>query len=493
MLLTIDAVSKAIFHAPENSIGFLSKQAADSALMGARGNSGVILSQLFRGIARGLAGKNDATTEEMAKAFRYGVLYAYRAVTKPMEGTILTVAKGIAKGAYIAVRSGAPFKEILLTAIHSGQLELARTPELLPVLKEAGVVDAGGQGLIVFLQGCLQGLESGALETKTVESQSRFEMLQSEAFGLDEGMNEPDCPYCTEFIVKHCTVNLKDAKGKLLTLGQSIVLAAENELLKVHIHTADPGAVLATAIQWGSLHDIKVDNMQDQHRMLHQPPRKKSGIAVISVAAGKGIADMMTKIGAEAIISGGQTMNPPVEEFVTAVQTGNAEQYIILPNNKNIVLAAAQAKKLLGDKVAVLPTLTIPQGISALLGFDASRSLPENLSSMQERIRQVRSASVTNAVRDSILDGHSISEGSFIGLCENALIAEGHDLEAVLMETVRQLIESGSEIISLYYGEKVSKSTAKILAEVLAKKFPEMSVELYDGGQPNYQWIIGVE
>ncbi|MBP2641174.1 MAG: domain fusion protein YloV [Firmicutes bacterium] len=493
MLLTLDAVSKEVSCAPETSIGTLSKRAADSAIMGARGNSGVILSQLFRGIARGLAGKKEATTAELAKAFRYGVLYAYRAVAKPMEGTILTVAKGIAKGAYMAVRDGSSFKEILSASIQTGQVELARTPELLPVLKEAGVVDAGGQGLIVFFQGCLKGLEENEIETEIMDVRPQFEMVQPEAFGLNEGMTEQVHPYCTEFIVKRCRVSAKAAQKKLLPLGESIVLAADNALLKVHIHTANPGAVLGAAIQWGSLHDIKVDNMQDQHRTLHQPSPRKAGLAVISVAAGKGITDMMVKLGAEVVISGGQTMNPPVEEFVTAVQTGNAKQYIILPNNKNIVLAAAQAKKILGDKVAVLPTLTIPQGFAALLGFNAGHSLPENLTSMQQRLLQVRSGSVTNAVRDSVLDGHTIAAGAFIGFCENQLAATGQELGTVLVETIRQLIEADSEIISLYYGQQVSADEAKTMSAFLIDRFPDLGVELYYGGQPNYQWIISVE
>ncbi|MCX7780376.1 MAG: DAK2 domain-containing protein, partial [Negativicutes bacterium] len=384
MLLTLSAVAKAVAEAPEGGIGFLSKRAADSAIMGARGNSGVILSQIFRGIARGLTGKDTASSEAIGKAFQYGILYAYRAVAKPVEGTILTVAKGIAKGAHRAVRDKAPFAELLAEAIAAGEAELARTPELLPVLKDAGVVDAGGRGLITFLKGCLEGLGRGY-----TGPEADFDRALYVPGTVKAAKKDATHPYCTEFIVRETTVTVAAARSQLEQFGDSLVLAGGDQLLKVHIHTGHPGLVLETAITWGTLHDIKIDNMTDQHTQRTASVQDRQGLAVISVVSGAGLAAIMQKFGAQ-LIFGGQTMNPPVEDFIAAVHSGSAKEYIILPNNKNIILAAVQAKKLLGEKVEVLPTTSMAQGLAALVAFNASAGLAENMAAMQARIQSVR-------------------------------------------------------------------------------------------------------
>lgn len=499
MLLTLGAVAKAVSEAPDEGIGSLARRGAASAIMGARGNSGVILSQLLRGIARGLSGKDTATSDEVGKAFQYGVLYAYRAVARPVEGTILTVAKGIAKGTRRAVREQATFSDILAEAIDAGQEELKRTPELLPALKAAGVVDAGGQGLIVFLAGCLEGLEG------------RFSGPEAD-FGRTltvPGITADSTvahPYCTEFIVKRFAASLVEVKRQLEQMGESLVLAPGEDILKVHIHTAHPGAVLESAITWGTLHDIKIDNMADQHRQTLAvdeplppipPPIAavpcRAKLAVISVAAGQGLVAIMRQLGADIVISGGQTMNPPVEKFITAVHNGLAEQYIILPNNKNIVLAAAQAKKLLGERVAILPTTNIPQGLAAILAFDPDSPLAVNLQRMAEAQASVRAGGLAIAVRDSVVDGQTVPEGSFIGVIDGSVVVWADELSSALRQLTGHMTKPDSSMVSLYYGAELAEPEANRLAEELGRELAGIEVQVYFGGQPHYQFIVSVE
>lgn len=499
MLLTLGAVAKAVAEAPDEGIGSLSRRSADSAIMGARGNSGVILSQLLRGIARGLSGKDKATSAEVGKAFQYGVLYAYRAVARPVEGTILTVAKGIAKGAHRAVRERVAFADILTEAIRAGQEELKRTPELLPALKAAGVVDAGGQGLIVFLAGCLEGLEGRFSGPEADFGRT----LTVPAMVAETNIAHP---YCTEFIVKRFTAGLNEVKRQLEQMGDSLVLAQGESVLKVHIHTAHPGAVLESAIAWGTLHDIKIDNMADQHRettmqneplatfnTAAEPLAAKGGLAVISVVSGDGLIDIMRQMGAGVIISGGQTMNPPVEEFMAAVHNGPAERYIILPNNKNIVLAAAQAKKLLGDRVAIIPTVNVPQGLAAVLAFDPERDLEANVALMTEAQAAVKSGSVTIAVRDSQVEGQTVPAGAYIGVIEGRVAVWADSLQGALTALVEYLAGPETGMISLYYGAGLAESEAQALAGLLRATLSDIEVEVYSGGQPHYQFIVSVE
>lgn len=488
MLLTLGAVARAVNESTDTGIGALSKRAADSAIMGARGNSGVILSQIFRGIARGLGGKERATSPEVGKAFQYGVLYAYRAVSKPVEGTILTVAKGIAKGAHRAVREGLAFVDILTEAIRAGELELAKTPELLPILKAAGVVDAGGKGLLVFLAGCLEGLGVEYTELE-VDFDSTLKAVFAEQPKVDL-VN----PYCTELLVKGCNISTAEAKKHLISMGDSLVVAEGSDFMKIHVHTARPGAVLELATSWGTLHDIKVDNMADQHRQTTTIiPKQRSGVAIISVAGGPGLAEIMSQMGADIIIMGGQTMNPPVEDFIDAVERGDAEKYIILPNNKNIILAAEQVKKMLGDRVEIVPTANVPQGLAALVAFDADCALQSNVEHMTERLSEVQAAAVTRAVRDSMVDGHKVASGRFIGVMDNRVLVDGDDLKEALSKLVKKLLKPESEMISLYYGAGLAESEAQELAESLEAQFPSVEVQIYLGGQPHYHFIISIE
>lgn len=492
MLRTLGAVARAVAEASETSIGELSKKAATSAIMGARGNSGVILSQIFRGLARGLEGKDTVCSAGLGKAFQYGVLYAYRSVSKPVEGTILTVAKGIAKGAHHAVRADLPIMEILKEAVAGGNRELARTPDLLPALKAAGVVDAGGKGLIVFLEGCIAGLGGDLPTTPEVTFEKSFKAaakMPAEDFEITR-------PYCTEFMVKDSTVKAVEARKVLMEMGDSLVVADGGEILKIHIHTDNPGKVLAQGISWGSLHDIKVDNMADQHRSLVIDEEAKDPelkVAVISVAAGEGLAEIMKGLGASIIISGGQSMNPSVEEFVDAVNSNIAEKYIILPNNSNIVLAAAQVKKMLGDRVEIVPTVNTPQGLSVLMAFDPSLDIMESVNHMTEAMQGVREAAITQAVRDSKVDGVLVEEGAYLGVIGGKVKLYGDNINKVIVDTVKKISDDECEVVSLYYGKDIRTEDAEAFAEMLEDNFPDLEVEIYAGGQPHYHLLISVE
>lgn len=494
MMRTMEAVHRALLPLDTDSAAEVGAAAAKSAIMGARGNSGVILSQLLRGIGRGLAGKARVTGNELGKAFQFGILYAYRSVAKPVEGTILTVARGIAKEAYHAVRRGEDFTEILTEAIAGGKKELARTPELLPALKAAGVVDAGGQGLIVFLQGCLNGLLGKNLpeENEQQISVNKIAALPAEEVDLTN-------PYCTEFIVKNTAVDDKTVRAALAPLGNSLIVAAMDDVVKVHIHTANPGTVLQHGLSWGTLHDIKIDNMAEQHEhrvfsaaaVAQQP--KKEGVGLVSVAAGSGIAEIMLAQGVTDIIGGGQSMNPPVEDFVTAIENGAYSKYIILPNNKNIVLAAQQAQKLLGaDKVAYVPTVNLAQGIAAILAFDTQAGMEANVEAMTEAMQQAHCAAVSTAVRDSVVGGLPIIKGDYIGLLENKIVCTGSGLNEAAVGAV-QKAGTDWELLTLYYGSDITENEAQSAAAELEKLCPGAEVQVLEGAQPLYPLIITLE
>lgn len=489
MLHTMSAVADAVSKLENATIGEVGQAAAKSAILGARGNSGVILSQLLHGIGKGLAGKTAATNNEIGKAFQYGVLYAYRSVSRPVEGTILTVARGIAKGAYHAVREGREFTEVLQQAIVAGRAELEKTPELLPALKEAGVVDAGGQGLIAFFEGCLAGLKGEVAPVFVPVEAPEVKLDLTEEFDLEY-------PYCTEFVVRDSNIEEKEVMHELENMGNSLIVGVVFDIVKVHIHSKNPGAVLQKAMQWGSLHDIKIDNMADQHRgevFNKQQAVSKAGLAVLSVAAGDGIARIMKSIGAEEVIYGGQSMNPSVEDFVRCIEKGSAEQYIILPNNKNIVLAVQQVKKLLGTKqIDFIPTNNLAQGLAALVAFDKEKSMVENVMLMREQAKAARSAACSVAVRDSVVNGIIVKKGQYIGLVEEKIVYAGDELFDVAAKTL-VLAAEGAELISIYYGKDMPAEQAEELADELKKMNGDWEMEIFDGGQPLYPLLMVIE
>lgn len=490
MMHTMASVAKALSVMSDDvEAGEIGAAAARSAIMGARGNSGVILSQLLRGIGKGLAGKKTLNNAEIGKAFQFGILYAYRSVSKPVEGTILTVARGMAKGAYHAVRSAdVSLEEVLLAAIKTGKEELAKTPDMLPALKAAGVVDAGGQGLIVFFEGCLAGLRGQDCEVLTITKGNITPKIQKEPLDLEY-------PYCTEFIVKEANVDKKTVSEALQGFGNSMIVAVVDDIVKVHIHTKHPGDALNTAQQWGSLHDIKIENMCDQHEnrlfTAEEVAVLKHGIGVLSVAAGDGLAKIMHEMGATEVISGGQSMNPPVEAFIDAIENGSCEQYIILPNNKNIILAAEQVRKLLGaSKVSFVPSTNLAQGLAALLHFDATRDLDENTAVMTQEIKEAVSGSVTKAVRDSVVNGLAVHEGDYLGILNDKIVCTGSSIDNVL----EKMLQNGDyELISLFYGSDISKEQAEALANKIGELNDDWEVETFYGGQPLYPILLAME
>lgn len=491
MMHTMASVAKELSKMSDNATtGEVGAAAARSAIMGARGNSGVILSQLLRGIGKGVAGKINLTNIELGKAFQFGILYAYRSVAKPVEGTILTVARGMAKGAYTAVRTEEySLEEVLKEAIRTGKEELAKTPEMLPALKAAGVVDAGGQGLIAFFEGCLAGLQG--------KDCAAIEVTTKKAAAAKAPLEELDLefPYCTEFIVKGANVDKKTVSEALQPLGNSMIVAIVEDIVKVHIHTKNPGNALNKAQEWGTLHDIKVENMRDQHEntlfRAEETQVVKSGIGVLSVAPGEGLGKIMHEMGAAEIIGGGQSMNPPVEDFVEAIENGSYEQYIILPNNKNIILAAEQVRKLLGEsKVAYIPTTNVAQGLSALLRFDATRSMLENAVLMTEVAKEAQSASITVAVRNSVVHGLEVHEGDYLGIMNDKIVCTGASMELVLEQI---LADADYELISMYYGSDLGEDEAEALADKARAMNDDWEVEVFEGGQPLYPILLAME
>ena len=491
MMHTMASVAKAISAMSDTAeAGEIGAAAARSAIMGARGNSGVILSQLLRGIGKGVAGKKTLNNTEIGKAFQFGILYAYRSVSKPVEGTILTVARGMAKGAYHAVRGeNVSLEDVLLEAIRTGKEELAKTPEMLPALKAAGVVDAGGQGLIVFFEGCLAGLRGHDCEVLPIAAKAAAAVtIKGEPLDLEY-------PYCTEFIVKGASVDKKTVSEALQGFGNSMIVAVVEDIVKVHIHTKHPGDALNTAQAWGTLHDIKIENMRDQHenRLFTAEDIKpvKHGVGVLTVAPGDGLAKIMHEMGAAEIISGGQSMNPPVEDFVQAIENGVCEQYIILPNNKNIILAAEQVRKLMGaSKVSFVPSTNVAQGLAALLHFDSTRSLDENTVIMTKEAKEAASGSVTVAVRDSVVNGLEVHEGEYLGILNDKLVCTGASIEAVLE---KMLSDGDYELISMYYGADLSEADAEQLADKLKELNEDWEVETFYGGQPLYPLLLAME
>lgn len=490
MLNTLRSMYSMIVNEENESIGVIAEKAATGAIMGARGNSGVILSQIIQGCAKGLRGKKKASCREMGKAFQYGILYAYRAVVKPVEGTILSVARGIAKGTREVTKAERDFSNVLRTAIQSGEEALAKTPDQLPILKEANVVDAGGQGLLLFLNGCLAGL-TGEINVKEEKVPATVKKLQvkGESFSIDY-------PYCTEFIVSPCKIRGAEARKILDSWGESMIVAEGDDLLKVHIHAQRPGRVLDMAADWGTLHDIKVDNMMDQFKKNQniEHPVEKAPFGVLSVVSGAGWKALMESLHCE-VLSGGQTMNPSVQEIMKAVDNGKAEKYIILPNNKNIILAAKQTQKLVGPRLQIIPTMNPAEGAAVAMQFNQSASMEDNFRQMEARLEEVFSASITKAVRDSSVGGVQIAKDDYMGLIPGHEVMTAKDVKSCLMDVLQGLQDKSDdlEIITLYYGSDLSKEDAEAMMAEAEEKFDDWEFELCEGGQPLYPFFIAAE
>ena len=471
-----------------------------------------------------MSGKEEARLSELGRAFRYGIVYAYKAVSKPVEGTILTVAREMARGSRNALQEDINLIELLNVAIKSGKKALERTPDLLPALKEAGVVDAGGLGLIVFLEGCLQSMAkhapqpvSAALEQKKTAGSSlpvsAIAKVPAERVNLEEEF-DARYPYCTELIIKGDALSVRFLRDHLEELGDSLLAAGSAEAIKIHIHTANPGSVLQRSLAFGSIHDIKIDNMLDQfaqtrwHESTQGPDRKTrttaaqtetdrilhaGEIGVVAVVAGAGFASIFASMGAGRIIPGGQSMNPSVKDIVDAIMAVPAEMVIVLPNNSNVQFAAEQAVKLVEKEVSVVDAHSLPQGLAALLAFDREKSFADNYVEMCLRTRQVKTLEITFATRDAVVNGIFVKKGDIIGIADEALLIGGLTVDETVIELLRIVLGEEEQIITLFYGQDVNESKAIALMEQVVADHPETEVELQFGGQPLYYYIISVE
>ena len=475
--------------ASDEQVGIIAEKAATGAVMGARGNSGVILSQIIHGISRGLRGKKTASCGQMSKAFQYGILYAYRAVTTPVEGTILSVARGIAKGTREIIRTETDFSKILKASIECGEEALAKTPEQLQILKDANVVDAGGQGLIFFLMGCFNGL-TGKSEDIQVENVkpvlSKLE-AKGESFSVE-------FPYCTQFVLSPCKISGKEVRKRLNPWGESMIVAEGDNLIRVHIHSQRPGHVLDMAADWGTLHDIKCDNMIDQYKenKARQQKIEKKPLGILSVVSGQGWMEIFKKLGAD-VLSGGQTMNPSVQELSSAIENGHYEKYLILPNNKNIILAAKQIQKLMGEKIHIVPSTNAMEGLAAAMAFSPEADVESNAEAMTEALGEVKTGMVTTAVRDSVIGGIQIHKDDYLGMTRGHSIISRPDLSDCFFQLLKEIINEDMEIVTIYYGSDLSEAKASELARKAEEVYPDLTFEVYEGGQPLYPVYLSAE
>jgi len=512
MTLTIMSAAAEVGALGDTDMESLAKAISSGSLRGARGNSGVILSQLLRGFTRGVRKYEELDAPLIAAAMERGVETAYKAVMKPKEGTILTVAKEAALKAVEIAEEMEDLEEFFREVFVHAEATLAKTPEMLPVLKEAGVVDSGGQGLLEVFRGAVDGFLGKEVDY------SQFEKSAAPAVTKISPQAEADIKfgYCTEFIImlnKELPEEEEHSfKEFLMSIGDSIVLVADDEIVKVHVHTNHPGQAIERALTYGSLSRMKIDNMREEHqeklikdaeklaaqqaeeeeaKAAEQPPKE---VGFISVSAGGGLTNIFKDLGVDYLIEGGQTMNPSTEDMLNAIAKVNAKTIYIFPNNKNIILAANQARDLTEDKeIVVVPTKTVPQGISAIISFVPEKNGEENLEAMMEAVSRVKTGQITYAVRDTRIDDKEIHEGDIMGIGDSGILAVGKTKEEVAKETVASMMDEDGEIISLYYGADTEEADAEALAEELEALYPDCEIEVNQGGQPIYYYIISVE
>ena len=511
MGMTIENGAKEVSDRTASTVGEAAGIFAKGLLMGARGNSGVITSQLFRGFSQSVKDKEELDGAALAAAFQSGVEVAYKAVMKPVEGTILTVSRGAAIGAKKKAESTNDAVEVMRAALEGAKTALAKTPDMLPVLKEVGVVDSGGQGLVFIYEGFLSALTGEFIASEEFQATpaTMSEMINAEHHKSVAGhvaTEDIKFGYCTEIMValKQGPTYVKDFnydefRNYLNNLGDSLLVVNDDEIVKVHVHTEDPGLVMQEGLKYGSLVKVKVDNMRNQHEAQVEKeerqakPVEEKEYAIIAVVAGDGLADIFKAQGVDYIISGGQTMNPSTEDFVKAVEELNARNIIILPNNKNILMAAQSAAEVIDQPAAVVETKTIPQGLTSLLAFDESKSIEENYERMSASLGDVVSGSVTTAVRDTTIDGLEIHENDNLGMVDGKIVVSNPDMMETLEETFAHMLDEDSEIVTIYVGEDGSEELANELAQALAEKYEDVEVEIHQGGQPVYPYLFSVE
>lgn len=524
MTLTIMSAAKEVSQMVNPTIEGLAKAISSGSLRGARGNSGVILSQLFRGFTKEIKDYKEINVTIMSNAFQKAVETAYKAVMKPKEGTILTVARGGAEKAAQLVSETDDLVYFCKEIIKHMEEVLAYTPELLPVLKDAGVVDSGGQGLLEIVKGGYDALIGKKVEFTTVPAS---EVVSEVKINLDNlSSSNIKFGYCTEFIImlkKEFNIDTENEFKKYLeSIGDSLVVVADDDIVKVHVHTNDPGLAIQRALTYGDLSKMKIDNMREEHQErlikdasaiaakqaeekkeepikedeLKTPvkPVPRKAVGFISVSIGEGINEIFKGLGVDYIISGGQTMNPSTEDMLTAIEQVNADSIFIFPNNSNIILAAQQAKDLTEDKkIVVIPSKTVPQGITAIINYVHDKTVEENSTRMIEEMKKVKSGQVTYAIRDTNIDGKEIKQGNIMGLDDKTILTVGSEVSDTTFDLIKELVDDESELISLYYGADITSETANELSELIMEEYPNVDVEVHFGGQPIYYYVLSVE
>ncbi len=501
MSMTVSAMAKSL----EEMVSFSASKAADAmsfaTLRGARGNSGVILSQFFRGISKDLKGKDKINSKEFASALKKGSEAAYKAVMNPTEGTILTVARGIAESAQKEAETNDDIVEVFKKACQRGQKVLLKTPEMLPALKQAGVVDAGGQGWLTFLEGALYYLEKGECVKKEKSDAPEIEKKATDAQKAIDNSNIKYI-YCTEFIIEKSRkdADVNSFRQAIEKIGDSMLVIDDDEIVKVHIHTNNPGFILERAVKLGSMINIKIDNMKHQHQSLIKMeeenkeetfPEKET--AFVAVCAGDGLCEILKSLGVDYVIEGGQTMNPSTEDILEAVSKVNAENVFVFPNNKNIILAAEQAKELAENNVIVMQSKNLPQCITAMIAYNDSKNIEENEKKMSQAMQKVAVGQITYAVRDTEMDNVIIKEGDIIGIASGKIEVTDTEPDNCLKTLVGKLADDDSEFLNIYYGEGITKEKAEAVAEELEELFPDLETEIKYGGQPLYYYIVSAE
>ncbi len=514
MSMTISNASKEVSRMQSSSVGEVANTVASALLRGARGNSGVILSLIFRGFAKGFKGCDEAGANEIANAFELGTEAAYKAVMKPTEGTILTVVRVAAEYARKAVKDGKNEVECFAAALEGAKVSLAQTPEILPVLKKAGVVDAGGRGLVVILEGMYSVISGGeVISAVGVSSESEAEN-EGGVNAVAEYEGEITFTYCTEFIVKRESVdsNPAELRAYLETIGDCVVVVDDEEIIKVHVHTDHPGNAFEKGLTFGQLTNMKVENMRDQNERakhdakspkptdnlekteVYTPAPQENHYGFVSVSAGKGLEELFHDIGVDTVVSGGQTMNPSTDDILKAIELTPAETVFVLPNNKNIIMAAEQAVPLATRRVIVLQTRTIPQGISAMLAFDPDSDYEQNAITMRQAYDNVGTGQITYAARDSDYDGHQIKKGELLAMANGKITFTDTDLEKTVVKLTKSLTNKDTMYVTLIHGEDVDSAKAEKIREAVAAKLgSNIDVTLIDGGQPVYYFLISVE
>ena len=497
MLLTMRSVIDEAYRAPDRSASAVAQAIARGALMGARGNSGVILSQIWRGLAEGLAKKESFTGSDLADALLQGSTMAYKGLSHPVEGTILTVIKDVAAAARAKAASGSSdLISVMEATVNAASESVANTPSLLSVLREAGVVDAGGQGLYTILEGALHYLKGEVEQIQFRKPQIIVSDIH--ATKLPEMIVAEEVPYgyCTEFLLKGQELDPDKLRTKLEKKGQSLIVVGDESTVRIHIHTLDPGSVIRYATSLGTMHQVSIRNMDEQHQdylELQKGRMPEVDMAIVAVVSGDGLADVFRSLGAAAIVPGGQTMNPSTKDLLQAVESVASDKIIILPNNKNIVLTAEQVQSLTEKSVKVVPTETIPQGVSALLAFDYEAAFETNTRLMNKAKSAVKSIEITRAIRSTQIGGFNIKKKQAIGFLDGELVATGDNTNDVLIQVLAKLNLDEAEVITIYHGADTEPAEAEQVSVVIREQHPQLQIEVVQGGQPHYHYIVSVE